>query len=152
MLAHDGNKYADKVTIYTNNNPQLAAEISAALQTPDISVDDRKVKALHPGPKDAEVQIDFDDGSSATEGFIVHRPDTELDRSLIDQLGLKISDRGDIDVMPPFCQTTAPGVYAAGDCASPAKIIPNAITMGAYAGCGLARELPNSVTRELIAV
>ncbi|KAF2446671.1 FAD/NAD(P)-binding domain-containing protein [Karstenula rhodostoma CBS 690.94] len=150
MLADDGNKYADKMTVYTNNDPHLATEISAALQTSDITVDDRKIKALCPGPEGAQVKIDFEDGSSTIEGFIVHRPDTELDRLLIDQLGLDISDRGDIEVMPPFCQTSVPGVYAAGDCASPAKIIPNAISMGAYAGCGLARELPNRVTRHVV--
>jgi pyruvate/2-oxoglutarate dehydrogenase complex dihydrolipoamide dehydrogenase (E3) component len=146
MLADDGNKFADHITIYTDNNPTLAAEISAALQTKDIEVDDRKIKALHQGQGGAEVIIELEDGTRKTEGFVVHRPDTKLDMKLIDQLGLKVSERGDIEVMPPFCQTSVPGVYAAGDCASPMKIIPNAMAMGAYAGCGLARELPNRVT------
>ncbi|KAF2122849.1 hypothetical protein BDV96DRAFT_482261 [Lophiotrema nucula] len=146
MLADDGNKFADKVTIYTDKNPSLASEISAALQTPDIVIDDRKIRALHKGDGGSEVIIEFEDGTMKLESFIVHRPDTELDMTLVDQLGLKVSDRGDIEVAPPFCQATVPGVYAAGDCASPAKIIPSAIAMGAYAGCGLARELPNRVT------
>jgi thioredoxin reductase len=146
MLADDGNKFASKITIYTNSNPALKDELSKAIQTADITLDDRKIVALSEGPNGAEVKIDFGDGSSAIEGFIIHRPDTELDRTLVDQLGLQISDRGDIVTMPPFCQTDVPGVYAAGDCASPAKIIPNALSMGAYAGCGISRELPRRVT------
>ncbi|KAF2264632.1 thioredoxin reductase glit [Lojkania enalia] len=150
MLADDGNKFASKMTIYTNQNPILEAEITASLQTPDIVVDDRKIKRLRTGDGPSDVVIDFDDGTSKVEGFLVHRPETELDRTLVDQLGLKVSARGDIEVMPPFCQTSVFGVYAAGDCASPMKIIPNAISMGAYAGCGIARELPNRVTGRII--
>ncbi|KAF2729062.1 FAD/NAD(P)-binding domain-containing protein [Polyplosphaeria fusca] len=147
MLADDGNKFADKMTIYTNSNPALCKEISAALQTPDIVLDDRKIKALAKGVAGSEVVIQFEDGTEKREAFIVHRPDTELDMTLVDQLGLKVSDRGDIEVAPPFMQTNVPGVFAAGDCSTPAKIIPSAIASGAYAACGLARELPNRVTR-----
>jgi len=147
MLAEDGLKYASKVTIYTSGNPTLVSEIQAALQTPDISVDDRKVKSFAAGSKrNTEVLITFEDGSTKTEGFLIHRPNTKLDTTFVGQLGLEVSDRGDILTTPPFCQTSVPGVYAAGDCASPMKIIPNAISMGAYAGCGLARELPRRVT------
>jgi pyruvate/2-oxoglutarate dehydrogenase complex dihydrolipoamide dehydrogenase (E3) component len=147
MLANDGNKFADNMTIYTDANANLAAQISAALQTPDIVVDDRKIKALAKGVVGCEVVVQFEDGTEKHEGFIVHRPNTELDMALVDQLGLKVSDRGDIEVAVPFCQTNVPGVYAAGDCSTPAKIIPSAIASGAYAACGLARELPSRVAR-----
>lgn len=146
MLADDANKYAEQVTIYTNSNPTLADEIKQALQVATIQVDNRKLRRLSKGTNKGEVIIEFEDGTRKLEQFIVHRPDTELDRTFIDQLGLEISERGDILTVPPFCQTTVPGVYAAGDCASPMKIIPNAISMGAYAGCGLSRELPVGVT------
>ncbi|ORY14661.1 thioredoxin reductase [Clohesyomyces aquaticus] len=150
MLADDSNKFTDKVTIYTNQNPMLASDISVSLESSDIGIDDRKIKALREGEARTQVVIEFEDGSEVTEGFIVHRPNTELDRTLVDQLGLKISERGDIEAMPPFCQTSVPGVFAAGDCASPMKIIPNALCTGAYAGCGIARELPRRVTERKI--
>lgn len=147
MLAEDGNKFAAHVTIYTDGNPTLAAELQASLQAPSITVDDRKLRCLAKGSGGpSEVKVEFADGSSKIEAFLIHRPDTELDPTLVEQLGLQISGRGDIEVMPPFCQTMVPGVYAAGDCASPMKIIPNAISMGAYAACGISRELPRRVT------
>lgn len=145
-LADDANRFSKTVTIYTNSNPSLAVGISAAIKTPDISVDDRKISSLREGDDSSVVTIEFEDGSQKNETFLVHRPRTELDRTLVDQLGLKISAFGDIEVMPPFCRTSVPGVYAAGDCASMMKIIPNALSTGAYAGCGLARELPNRVS------
>jgi pyruvate/2-oxoglutarate dehydrogenase complex dihydrolipoamide dehydrogenase (E3) component len=147
MLADDGNKFADTMTIYTDSNASLASEITTALQTPDIVVDDRKIKALTQGVVGSEVIIMFEDGTEKREAFLVHRPNTELDMTLVDQLGLQVSDRGDIEVAAPFCQTNVPGVYAAGDCSTPAKIIPSAIASGAYAACGIARELPNRVAR-----
>jgi len=146
MLADDGNKFADMMNIYTDNNSSLASEISAAVQTSSVAVDDRKIKALTDGENSSGVTIEFEDGSKKTEAFLVHRPKTQLDRTLVDQLGLKILPTGEIEVMPPFCRTSVPGVYAAGDCGSMMKIIPNAISMGAYAGCGISRELPKRVT------
>ena len=147
MLAEDGNKFAAHVTIYTNNNPTLATELETSLQASSITVDDRKLRRLIPGDgSPSEVTIDFEDGTSKTEAFIIHRPNTELDPRFVRQLGLKVSDRGDIEVMPPFCQTNVSRVYAACDCASPMKIIPNAISMGAYAACGLSRELQRRIT------
>jgi len=148
MLADDGNKFASIVTIYFScGNPDLASDLNAAIQTPDIVVDDRKIVSLSPGTDSpTHVVLTFDDGTTCTEGFIIHRPETKLDLKFVKQLGIEVSERGDIVTSPPFCQTTVPGIYAAGDCASPAKVIPNAISMGAYARCGLARELPRRIT------
>lgn len=143
ILAHDGHKFSDTMTIYTNGNTALSEEISAGLKTPGMSVDNREIARLTRG-EGSSITIEFKDGSQKTEDFIVHRPLTKLDRKFADQLGLNISKMGDIEVMPPFCKTNVAGVYAAGDCATPMKTISNAMTMGAYAGCGLARELPKA--------
>lgn len=67
---------------------------------------------------------------------------TKLNRKLSDQLELKYVPDDYIKTVPPFCQTSVEGVYATENCASMMKIIPNAISMDAYAGAGLARELP----------
>lgn len=141
MLAKDGHKFVDTMTVYTDGDDALAAQISASIDTPGISVDGRKISRLSRG-EGQSVIIDFSDGTKHEEAFLVHRPRTEVDSTLADQLGLAWSNMGHIDASPPFCRTSVPGVYAAGDCATPMKIIPNAMTMGAYAGCGLCRELP----------
>ena len=159
-LADDALKFTDTVTIYTNSNPTLAAQISDSLQTGDILVDDRKILRLSkPGASatssssssststSTRIAIEFVNGEIKGEGFLVHRPVTVLDRSIPEQLGLEYGPIGEIRTLPPFCKTTMEGVYAAGDCASMMKIIPNAINMGAYAGAGIARELPKRVTQ-----
>lgn len=143
MLAYDGFKFANSMTIYTNGNKELAEQISAAISTPGMSVDDRKIACLTEGPG-GKVVVEFADGATQEQTFLVHRPRNEVDRSLAEQLGLAWSSTGHIDTSPPFCKTSVPGVYAAGDCATMMRIIPNAITMGAYAGCGLCRELPKN--------
>ncbi len=141
-LARDAHKFTDIVTIYTNANTTLANDIAEALTTVSMRVDDRKIKRLIKGPGKSEVILEFEGGGPKTEGFLVHRPLAKLDRTLADQLGLEFGPIGEIKVNPPFHQTSVPGVYAAGDCASMFKIIPNAISMGSYAGAGVARELP----------
>lgn len=144
-LAADAHKFTDTITIYTNANPTLAATISQSLQTPDIQVDDREIVRLTPdseAPKSSSITIEFTTGGTATQSFLVHRPLTKLNKGLAEQLGLEYGAVGEIKTSPPFCQTSMEGVFAAGDCASMMKIIPNAISMGAYAGAGMARELP----------
>jgi pyruvate/2-oxoglutarate dehydrogenase complex dihydrolipoamide dehydrogenase (E3) component len=46
----------------------------------------------------------------------------------------------------PFYETNVSRFFAAGDCASPFKMIPNAMFQGSNAGAGIARELPRRVT------
>lgn len=145
------------MTIYTNSNPTLAAQITDSLQTSDILVDDRKILRLSkprasatsssPSSTSTGIVIEFVNGETAAEGFLVHRPITVLNRSIPEQLSLEYGPIGEVRTLSPFCKTSLEGVYAAGDCASMMKIIPNAINMGAYAGAGIARELPKRLTQ-----
>lgn len=149
-LADDAHKFADKVTIYTNANAPLAAEITDSTQYPYVRVNDRRIARLLSTSEDEKptsaslpsITLEFVDGERIHESFLVHRPLTELSRKLSDQLELEYVPGGYIKTIAPFCQTSVEGVYAAGDCASMMKIIPNAMSMGAYAGAGIARELP----------
>lgn len=160
-LADDGHKFTDRFTIYTDGNPPLAAELESLVAGCGVRVDDRKIKQLREsklgtgdggdvhgddGAAKEGILLDFADGTSQLEGFLVHRPLTRCESPLASQLGLAMTPAGDIQTSMPFCQTSVPGVFAAGDCASMMKIIPHAVAMGAYAGCGIARELPRRVT------
>jgi thioredoxin reductase len=91
------------------------------------------------------LNIEFEDGHIKEEDFLVHQPGTKVNPSFVDQLGLELNERGDVVTKMPFYHTNVDGVFAAGDCASPFKIISNAVLMGANAGAGIARQLPTRV-------
>ena len=146
MVVDDTQKFADTVTVYTNSNATLAKEMRQVLHDRGVKVNDEKIIRLIKGNTRAEMTLEFANGETKIEDFLVHQPATKVNRILVDQLGLELDARGDIVVTPPFYQANVPGVFAAGDCASPFKIISNALFMGANAGAGLARELPKRVT------
>ena len=145
-LADDAHKFTQHITIYTNGNQRLASEIETSLESKDINVDNRTIKRLVKSGKESEAVIEFENGETCRQGFLVHRPLSKLNNSLPQQLELAFSPLGEIKVTPPFYQTSVDGIFAAGDCASPLKIIPNAVTMGSYAGAGIAKELPKRIT------
>ncbi|KAJ3577058.1 hypothetical protein NPX13_g3510 [Xylaria arbuscula] len=153
MLVEDAQKFASTVTVYTNGNLQLGVEITAALLArgeENTAVDNRKIIQLLREPAGDSITIVFDDGGTATESFLVHQPDTRVNLEIVSQLGLETNERNDIVTRMPFYQTNVAGVFAAGDCASPFKMIPNAIFQGSNAGAGIARELPRTITHNHI--
>lgn len=139
MVVGDTFKFAKNVTVYTGGNSALANEIEAAIKDTSAQVDDREILALR--RDGSNIVVEMAGGESKVENFLVHQPATTMSRSLVDQLGLELDARGDIVNKPPFFQTNIPGVFAAGDCASPFKIIPMALFMGANAAAGICREL-----------
>ncbi|KAI1322271.1 thioredoxin reductase [Xylariaceae sp. FL0255] len=145
-LADDGHRFTDDFTIYTDGNPSLAAELKDQVSDHGIHVEVKKIAGLRSEPSKDGVMIDFEDGSSRWQGFLVHRPGSDCTSDIVQQLGLETAPLAGVKVSMPFCQTNVPGVFAAGDCASMMRIIPHAVAMGAYAGCGIARELPRRDT------
>ncbi|KAF2789629.1 thioredoxin reductase [Melanomma pulvis-pyrius CBS 109.77] len=145
--AQDALKFAKCVTIYTNNNPSLAEELSKKLEG-GLRVNDQKLKRLFKEQDSDDISVEFESGEKQSLSFLVHKPDLEVNTALPAQLGVECTPGLGINVIPPFNKTTVDGVYAAGDCCSPLRMIPNALSMGAFAGCGLARELPR-VVREI---
>jgi pyruvate/2-oxoglutarate dehydrogenase complex dihydrolipoamide dehydrogenase (E3) component len=47
----------------------------------------------------------------------------EVNRIFAEQLGVTITEMGFIQVAPPYFETTVPGVFAVGDCASIFKTV-----------------------------
>jgi gliotoxin/aspirochlorine biosynthesis thioredoxin reductase len=147
ILIEDASKFAEKVTVYTNGDPVLAEAIKEKVPSNKTVFDSRVIIGLTNGSGESSgITIVFEDGESQTEDFIVHQPPTRINPEIVEQLGLELDARGDIVTKGPFYQTTVPGVFAAGDYASPFKIIPNAMLMGANAGAEIARELPRRLT------
>jgi hypothetical protein len=77
------------MTIYTNGNAAVAQEILPSLRTHGMAVDESKIVCLDRG-EGSSVVIDSEDRWKKTELFMVHLPQTEVDRGLVDQLGLKV--------------------------------------------------------------
>ena len=149
MLVEDAQKFADKVTVYTNGNSDLGEAIQKTLTergTRNVEVDNRKVVQLLKDPESSGIMIGLEDGAIEVENFLVHQPHTQANPEIVSQLRLETNERGDIATKMPFYQTNVSGVFAAGDCASPFKMIANSIFQGSNAGAGIARELPRRIT------
>lgn len=144
ILVDDARKFAETVTIYTNGDKTHADKIRELSRYNDTTYDHRKITRFTKLPK--SILLEFEDGDNKEEAFVVHQPGTTVNPFFVDSLGLDISERGDIATKMPFYQTNVAGVFAAGDCANPFKIISSAMLQGANAGAGIARELPISMT------
>lgn len=123
------------VTIYTNGNASLAADLESKFGTStSMKTDSRNITHFSRGPKNKEVTVHFDDGATETHVFLSHAPTMNPSNSLADQLGLERAPGGELSVSTPFQQTNVRGVFAAGDAASMMKTVPNAIYTGNFAG------------------
>jgi len=90
--------------------------------------------------------LEFEDGTISPQYFLVYQLFARPPSWVVEQLKLELKIIGNLKTSGFFYQTNVPGVFAARDCTSPFKIIPNALLMGANAAAGVARELPRSVT------
>lgn len=84
---------------------------------------------------DVGVTVVFDDGRRTHVGFLTDRPTTVLtSRYLIDQLGLEVETHpimGEaIKGVELGGSTKIPGVFIAGDAATPLKAVTNALSSG----------------------
>ncbi|KAI5921266.1 thioredoxin reductase glit [Camillea tinctor] len=145
------------VTVYTNGDLELAAQLRQSLRsTARFRIDARKIASLSPGParpqsddakKEKEddegpVRVTLADGSAAEEAFLVHVPDAALNGPVVADLGLEMAaGGGHIEAQAPFGSTSVRGVYAAGDCATGLRAVAIAAMMGSTAAAGVAHEL-----------
>ncbi|KAK8044778.1 hypothetical protein PG993_004802 [Apiospora rasikravindrae] len=139
MVVGDTRKFAERVTVYTNGDGILHDTMTTEIKHSGVTLDRRRISQIQRSGKG--LTLDFEEGSPAEIEFLVHQPSTRVGLPFLAQLGVTVDERGDIRNIPPFFQTEVPGVFAAGDCASPFKIIPNAMLMGANAGAGIARSI-----------
>lgn len=139
---------AERVTLYASGDKALAAGLKAAARKQaGWTVEPKKIKRLvaaseGEGEKEGEwVTVEFEDGTSRKEKFLVNQPLTVPGGPFVGQLGLATSPLGDILAEPPFHQTSVRGVFAAGDCMTPNKVVPTAIASGSNAAVGASTQL-----------
>lgn len=142
-VAHNAAQLASCVTIYTNANPPLFESMQAAAskKPQKFKVDNRKIVKLVKSPNGADVIVHLEDGTEKTEGFLVHRPFTEVNGPFAAQLGCELTPQGDYKTTNMFGETTAHGVFAAGDCATMIKAVTTAMNLGNMVAAGLAGQL-----------
>jgi pyruvate/2-oxoglutarate dehydrogenase complex dihydrolipoamide dehydrogenase (E3) component len=140
--ARHATQLSKKVVIYTNGDEALTAEfVTAFAGSPVFSADSRKIKKLLKGTEKAQVILQFEDGTEATEAFLGHAPLTKAKGPFTEQLGLVTTPMGDLVANPPFSQSSETGVFVAGDNSGPMKITPNALYTGSLAGAGVSAQL-----------
>lgn len=148
-LARYANRLADKVTIYTHGNSQVTKEIEDALTQlnsssktrKNITIEPRKIIKLMKLSTKAEIEVQLEGEKSKVEGFIAHKPLSQQSNAFAEQLGLDLTDRGDIKVYAPFNATNVRGAFAGGDCQTPLKGVTVALSHGAVLAAGVAAEL-----------
>jgi thioredoxin reductase len=104
-------------------------------------VDGRPVVALRPMVDG--IAVDFEDGSASEFGGVFVAPQVSLVDSPAEAVGCATAEGplGPYILVGPMGQTSVRGVFAAGDCATPAHSITPALGAGAMAGVGCHQSL-----------
>ena len=150
-LALEAKALAQQVTIFTHGDKALADEVSTALSNwPQglYTFETRKIKQLIKGDAASDVIVELEDGELITVNYIIHRPIPALPGKLHEELSLEIDNSGIINpgfikVDGIFNETTTPGIFAVGDCASAFKVVVSGVNMGAFSAAGIASQLAN---------
>lgn len=142
-IARMAKRLSKRVTIYTNGNEALGAQVSSLVQSSKVHVNSRAISRLKLVDTGPQVRIEFADGSKpVTEGFLTSHPKMEQRaKHLIEQLDIEMTEVGDIKVSLPFNETSVKGCFAAGDCSNMMKTVIDALHMGVFAGVGCVSQL-----------
>ncbi|KAI1912879.1 hypothetical protein LOZ53_003094 [Ophidiomyces ophidiicola] len=141
-LARMARRLAEKVTVYTDGAVELSESLAGPLKSAGFQLETRHIAKLINGSKEPEMVIELEDGTTITEGFLVHKPKTEVNGPFAQQLNLELTQEGDIRVNAPFYETTSvPGVFAVGDCGSFGKAVAQANATGLWCASGLVAQL-----------
>ncbi|KAF7173844.1 hypothetical protein CNMCM6106_007946 [Aspergillus hiratsukae] len=97
-----------------------------------------------PAP-DTGVRVLLEGGREYKMGYLGHRPRTVLaGLDMITQLGIEIEDDpilGQSVKTDPLFSTNVPGVFVAGDAATPMKVVANAMGSGSTVAAGIVQQL-----------
>lgn len=139
-VARMARRLVASVTIYTDASDELAKQTLNSLGDENIKLENRHIERLEMGPG-TEVTVYLTDGTKINEGFLVHKPKTRVNGPFAHQFELDLTDAGDIKTNGMFHESSMPGVFAVGDCASMLKAVTQAIAMGSFGAAGLASQL-----------
>ncbi|ROW06315.1 hypothetical protein VPNG_07477 [Cytospora leucostoma] len=99
--AENAAQLSERVTLYTHGNEALTAGLNAIIKKEEWTVEPRPIRRLAEGEM-SSVTVEFEDGSSNNEKFLVNQPLTVAAGPFVAQLGLATTQLGDIQAEPPF--------------------------------------------------
>ncbi|KAK8040909.1 Thioredoxin reductase gliT [Apiospora phragmitis] len=146
-------QFAKRVRIYTNGNKRAATQLRpVAANVAGCDVEAGVIERLEM-VKDADgghgeerlhvVLEGAEEGGLTKEhmhSFAMYHAGTEQASSLVEELGIQLDDAGNIK-LGTFAETSQPGIFAAGDCASRHKFVSIASGTGLLAGDVAAQQL-----------
>jgi thioredoxin reductase len=126
------------VTVFTDGPVGEDEAMKAAvekLNALQCRIETAKIVRLVPVPApDTGVRVVLEGGREYKMGYLGHRPRTVLaGLDMITQLGVEIEDdpiMGQSVKTDPLFSTNVPGVFVAGDAATPMKVVANAMGSG----------------------
>jgi thioredoxin reductase len=140
-------RLAEEVVILTNGDEGMKEALEVAIKGSVLktTVDSRRVSKVENLKEEDGVRIRmwFEDGSKEDLGFLAHTPNVEANvpKAWIEELGLKMTAQGNLEVSQPFGETSCPGIFAAGDVSSMIKAVAPAMSAGTMAGAGVVHQL-----------
>ncbi|KAI3318113.1 FAD/NAD(P)-binding domain-containing protein [Xylariaceae sp. AK1471] len=139
-MAENAAELSEAVTLYTQGNEDFTAQLKPVANG-KFKIEPRRIKRLIDNEASSSVTVEFTDGSHKEEKFLVHNPVTSVQGPFVKQLGITLTPMGDIQAEAPAHQTSVRGVFAAGDCITPYKVIPGAIFSGCNAAVATSTQL-----------
>ncbi|KAL4879934.1 hypothetical protein BJY04DRAFT_219738 [Aspergillus karnatakaensis] len=134
-------RLAESVTVYTNGNEGFATLLENEVEGLNVVFENRVIKKFEKGETGARVVVHFEKEGAKEEGFLVYAPEMKVNGPFAEQLGLRMTPAGDIEVSQPFFETSEAGVFAVGDIAGPIKAVTPAIYSGTMVAAGLAAQV-----------
>jgi thioredoxin reductase len=131
--------WTDQLTIFTNGSAGLPEEQLEKIKTKRIAVNDKEIAEIVQ-EKGQISHLLFKDGSMHPLQALYCRPPFHQHCRVPEMLGCRLTDIGHIAV-DAFGVTSVPGVYAAGDAATPFRSVSMAVAAGNIAGAVISREL-----------
>lgn len=147
-------------TIFTHGAPESfldtlkANEDVQLMLKKGVRIENRKIAALAmidsqegkttPDDKGQDLEITFEDGTTATTKFLLHHPKTRLSplgATVAKEFQIELNAMGDIPPISPMQDTQVPGLYVAGDMSNAMKAVTTAIYQGTLAGVTASRAL-----------
>ncbi|KAF1974454.1 FAD-dependent pyridine nucleotide-disulfide oxidoreductase-like protein [Bimuria novae-zelandiae CBS 107.79] len=139
-FGHLAKQFAKKITVFLDSIAELLEDPRIkGLESQGFLINSKPIARITyaPDPEPGFATVHLEDGSEEDMSFLVHRPRTVLSGDFVNQLGLEVTEAGDVKTTPPFYETSVKGVFAAGDCAVPLKQVVWAVSTGVSAGSGV---------------
>jgi thioredoxin reductase len=139
-------RLAEDVTLYTNGNETLKAELETAFAATilHVRIDSRKIVRIQQLDMETgeRLAVYFDNGEQELLGFMAYIPNFEVNvaKAWRDELGIELNEVGDLK-LDRMGKTTCPGVFAAGDHSGMMKAVSHALFSGNVAAAGVVHEL-----------